>query len=85
MALKNPPPPPAYTIKIGLSKCFKDMYTAKSSRGGLVVERLLSNSSWKCTLSRWIESHRVWCINRSVEETLRHNSNCRTPGPLGGL
>ena len=23
----------------------------------------------------------VWCINRSVEETLCRNSHCRTPGP----
>ena len=24
--------------------------------------------------------HQVWCIHHSVEETLCHNSNCRTPG-----
>ena len=25
----------------------------------------------------------AWCINRSVEENLCYNSNCRTPGPFG--
>ena len=50
----------------------------KSSRGGLVVELWTNNSLPSATVGSNL--HQVWCINRSVEETLCYNSNCRTPG-----
>ena len=54
-----------------------------SSRGGLVVELWTDNSLPSTTVGSNLRQ--VWCINRSVEETLCYNSNCRTPGPLRGL
>ena len=49
-----------------------------SIRGGLVVELWSDNRLHSATVGSNL--HQVWCINRSVEETLCHNSNCRTPG-----
>ena len=51
-----------------------------SSRSGLVVELWTDNSLPSATVGSNLRQ--VWCINRSVEETLCYNSNCRTPGPL---
>ena len=50
-----------------------------SSLGGLEVERLLHKKCHSAPVDR------VWCLNHSVKETLCHNSNCRMPGPFGGL
>ena len=47
------------------------------SRGGLVVEQWSDNRLHSATVGSNL--HQVWCINRSVEETLCHNSNCRMP------
>ena len=49
-----------------------------SSRGGLVVERWSDHRRHSATVGSNL--HQVWCINRSLEETLCHNSNCRMPG-----
>ena len=50
----------------------------QSSRGGLVVELWTDNSLPSATVGSNL--CQVWCINRSVEETLYYNSNCRTSG-----
>ena len=60
-------------------KLFTPLKPNLSSRGGLVVECLLDNLD---PLLRWIESHRVWCINRSEKETSCSYSNSRAPGLL---
>ena len=54
-----------------------------ASSRGLVVELGTDNSLPSATVGSSLRQ--VWCINRSVEETLCYNSNCRTPGPFGGL
>ena len=48
-----------------------------------MVELWTDNSLSSATVGSNL--HQVWCINRSVKETLCYNSNCRTPGPFGGL
>ena len=54
---------------------------SKSSRGGLVLELWTDNSLPSATVGSNLLQ--VWCINRSVEETLCCNSNCRMPGSFG--
>ena len=54
-----------------------------SSRGGLVVELWTENSLPSAMVGS--NFRQVWCINRSVQETLCYNSNCRMPRPFGGL
>ena len=81
-----PPPFPSYFATLGGGgktvlkqvSCSNAYFIIISSRGGLVVEQWSNNRLHSAMVGSNL--HQVWCINRSVEETLCHNSNCRMPG-----